>query len=85
MFMRLNSKCAHQVRPPPGRFGWCSAVDNCLATSQDQSLHVATHSEGRVRQPPVYRFESLLPSQLNRSAAPVSDRRVKPTRYALFK
>src|SRR5947207_314096 len=60
-FMRVKSKCAHQVRPPPGWFGWCSAAGYCLATSQDQSLHVATHSEDRLRQPSVYRFESLSP------------------------
>ncbi len=25
MFMRVNSRCAHQVRPPVGRMGGCSA------------------------------------------------------------
>ena len=35
MFMRVNSWCAHQVRPPPGRVGWCSAVGKCLATDQE--------------------------------------------------
>jgi hypothetical protein len=26
MFMRVNSKCAHQARPPSGWFWWRSAV-----------------------------------------------------------
>jgi len=33
VFMRANSKCAHQVRPPRDRFGWAQPSVECLATS----------------------------------------------------
>jgi hypothetical protein len=33
MFIGVNSRCAHQVRQPPGRFAWCSTVGKYLATS----------------------------------------------------
>ena len=37
MFMRVNSKCAHQVHPPRGWFAWCSAGRRQLATSAESS------------------------------------------------
>ena len=35
--MQVNSKCVHQVRPPSGRFGWCSAVWKRFATTPYQT------------------------------------------------
>ena len=34
MFMRVNSKCAHQLRPPPGRIERNAAVGKPLTTYQ---------------------------------------------------
>jgi hypothetical protein len=31
--MRVNAKCAHQVRPPPSRNQGCSAIRKLLAAS----------------------------------------------------
>jgi hypothetical protein len=38
MFMRVNSKCAHQLRPPLGLSG--SAVSKCFATALEESSHL---------------------------------------------
>ena len=38
MFMRVNSKCAHQVRPPPGRIRRSAAVGySCRDSSAGQA------------------------------------------------
>ncbi len=37
MFMRVNSKCAHLVRPPPGRRQGSAAAGQTLGTARDQA------------------------------------------------
>ena len=44
MFMRVNSTCAHQVRPPPGRIGSLGGRDNPTITTEKQ---LTAYSRGR--------------------------------------
>ncbi len=75
MFMQANSKCAHQVRPPPGRFGWCSAVGKRFATTLHMThrlLGVAIYARNSAAW-------SVAHSRKVRGGAPVSSANVDVT------
>ena len=42
MFMRVNSKCAHQLRPPPSEYGERGRLSKPLAAKQDRSKNRPT-------------------------------------------
>jgi hypothetical protein len=54
----------HPSIPPVGNSTtvWPSGAINAQATSKEQSLPIAAHSEACLHRPAVYRFESLSPS-----------------------
>ena len=53
MFMRVNSKCAHQLRPPPGRVERNAAVGKPLATFRSPSNRARPFEPKKCPQRPI--------------------------------
>ena len=48
MFMRVNSKCAHQVRPP-GASPYCGDTQVCLGRCQYARVRSFSRNEARIQ------------------------------------